>query len=66
VSSILFGLVLLLVYFVPTIVAWGRHRMTASVFVVNLFLGWTLIAWVVALAMAVSGTRRDDAERAYR
>ena len=42
-------------YFLPTIIAWGRRRMTAPVFVVNLFLGWTVIAWVIALAMAVSG-----------
>lgn len=42
-------------YFAPTIVAWTRGRMTAPIFVVNLFLGWTLIAWVILLALAVSG-----------
>ncbi|MDE3097400.1 MAG: superinfection immunity protein, partial [Chloroflexota bacterium] len=25
------------------------------VFVVNLFLGWTVLGWVVSLAMAASG-----------
>jgi hypothetical protein len=47
-------------YFFPSIVAGRRgHHNTTSVFVVNLFLGWTLIGWVVALAMAASAIRRD-------
>lgn len=53
--SFLVFLLLAAFYFLPTIVAWGRKRMTAPILVINLFLGWTLIAWVVALAMAVSG-----------
>jgi hypothetical protein len=40
-------------YFVPTIVAVVRKVTNqGSVAVINLFLGWTLIGWVVALAMA--------------
>jgi hypothetical protein len=40
-------------YFVPTIVAAARKVPNqGSVFVINLFLGWTVIGWVVALAMA--------------
>jgi len=49
------GAVLLLIalYFVPTIVAAVRHvTNTGSVIVINFFLGWTFIGWVVALAMA--------------
>jgi uncharacterized membrane protein YhaH (DUF805 family) len=42
-----------LLYFVPVIVAAIRRvRNLGSVAVVNFFLGWTLIGWVVALAMA--------------
>jgi Zn-dependent protease with chaperone function len=42
------------IYFLPALIAAGRKVPSAgSVFVVNLFLGWTLIGWVVALAMAV-------------
>jgi hypothetical protein len=45
-------------YFVPTIIAAARGIPNAlSVAVVNLFLGWTFLGWVVALAMAVSGIR---------
>lgn len=44
-------------YLAPTIVAFGReHHQKASILVVNLFLGWTLIGWVVAFAMAVGTT----------
>lgn len=42
-----------LVYFAPTIVAVARKVPNGgSVAVINLFLGWTLIGWVIALAMA--------------
>ena len=41
-------------YFIPTIVAMARKvTNTGSVFVINLLLGWTLVGWAVALAMAV-------------
>jgi len=40
-------------YFLPTIVAHARKVPNlGSVAVINTFLGWTLIGWVVALAMA--------------
>jgi hypothetical protein len=52
--SIVFALVLLIVYFMPWIVAMSRnHKNTAAVFVVYLFLGWTLIGWVVALVWSM-------------
>jgi hypothetical protein len=40
-------------YFLPMLAAIGGDRF-AAVFVVNLFLGWTLLGWVVALVIAVS------------
>lgn len=46
------------IYFIPSIVAWNRrYRNLASVVVINVFLGWTLIGWVVALAMAFGSNR---------
>jgi hypothetical protein len=48
------AVLLVLVYFVPAVVGWWRHvRHLGSVVVINVFLGWTIIGWVVALAMAV-------------
>ena len=41
-------------YWVPTIVAVVRKVPSkGSIIVINFFLGWTIIGWVVALAMAV-------------
>ena len=41
-------------YFLPTIIAVARKvNNQASVVLINFFLGWTLIGWVIALAMAL-------------
>jgi hypothetical protein len=46
-----FGLVM---YFLPSIVALARSkRDLAAIVLLNFFLGWTLIGWVVALVWAV-------------
>ena len=45
---------LVLLYFLPTLlVIRDKEKSRASIFVVNLFLGWTLVGWVVALAWAI-------------
>jgi Superinfection immunity protein/Protein of unknown function (DUF2510) len=42
-----------IVYFLPFIVGEARGvPHVGSIFVVNLFLGWTLVGWVAAMAMA--------------
>jgi hypothetical protein len=50
------GFLLLIVigmYFIPLIVAVVRKvPNVGSVAVINIFLGWTLVGWVVVLAMA--------------
>jgi hypothetical protein len=46
-------IVLIVVYFLPTMIGWNNKN-SGSVMVINLFLGWTFIGWVVALAMAMS------------
>ncbi|HEY5391970.1 MAG TPA: superinfection immunity protein [Hanamia sp.] len=35
-------------YFLPTIIGFKKKNATA-IFILNLFLGWTFIGWVVAL-----------------
>ncbi|KXU94149.1 hypothetical protein CR51_27125 [Caballeronia megalochromosomata] len=43
-------IVLLVLFFVPMIVAMCRkHRNAAPIFLVNMLLGWTCIGWLVAL-----------------
>lgn len=47
------------IYLFPSLVAWSRgHHNGASLFVVNLLLGWTLLGWVIAMAWSVSAVRR--------
>lgn len=48
------------VYFFPVFVAWGRdHPSRSGIGILNLFLGWTFVGWVVALVWAVSGPKVD-------
>lgn len=42
------------IYFIPTFVAVTRKvTNSGSVFVINLLLGWSIVGWAIALAMAV-------------
>ena len=51
-----------IVYFIPAFVAAFRGaRSTPSICVINFFLGWTLVGWVVALAMAVQSEYDPEA-----
>ncbi len=53
-STFLGVIVISLVYFFPAIVAMSKGQKDArSILVINLFLGWTAIGWVAALAWAV-------------
>lgn len=46
-----FGFVM---YFLPTIIAAVRSkRDVVSIAVLNIFLGWTLIGWIIALVWAL-------------
>ncbi|WP_078593752.1 superinfection immunity protein [Evansella clarkii] len=43
------------VYFAPSIVAYVRKKDNlAAILVLNIFLGWSLIGWVVALVWALT------------
>lgn len=57
--NVLFTLFVLAVmfclYFLPSFVARKKQKKnTGSIFVLNLFLGWTLVGWVIALAWAMA------------
>jgi hypothetical protein len=53
----MFSLLLLtLLYFLPAII--GRNKSDATgIFLLNLFLGWTLIGWVAAFLWACASDR---------
>jgi hypothetical protein len=43
-----------LMYFLPAIIAFARSKRDAvSILVLNFFLGWTAIGWVIALVWAL-------------
>jgi hypothetical protein len=45
--------IIILVYFFPSMVASRRgNRNTKAIYVLNLFLGWTELGWIVALVWA--------------
>jgi len=53
--AMLIGLGLL--YLMPAIIADKRKLVnTDSIVILNIFLGWTFVGWVVCLAMAASGS----------
>lgn len=50
------------IYFLPAIVAQSRHHTSSNgICVLNLFLGWTILGWIIALVWAFSGN--PEAER---
>lgn len=44
------------IYLVPALVG-AKNKNAKGVFLVNLFLGWMLIGWVIALYMAITGEK---------
>ena len=51
-------IIFLVPYFLPSIVAFSRGKdNAAAIFILNFFLGWTLIGWVVCLVWALSGNK---------
>ena len=53
-------IIALVIYFIPVIIACDRgHPQTYSIAVINIFLGWTFVGWVIALAMALSAVKKE-------
>ena len=50
--EIIFWLLGIIIYFVPSIAGY-RTKGANGIIVLNLFLGWTGIGWVIALIWAV-------------
>jgi hypothetical protein len=45
------------IYFLPSIIAVARHHHNAlAIFLLNLFLGWTMLGWVGSLVWSVTAT----------
>lgn len=57
----IFMLLILGGYFLPTIIAKSRRRPnTGAIFALNLFVGWTLVGWVIALVWALTEANKGQ------
>jgi hypothetical protein len=55
----LFALPFIGLYLTPTVfAAMRKHPNLAPIAIVNVFLGWTFVGWVAALAWSVAAFRR--------
>ena len=54
-DSLILAVLLVLVYFVPWLIATGRsHKNTGAIAALNLLLGWTLLGWIAALVWSLT------------
>ena len=49
----------LFVYFAPSSIAWWyRHHNRRAIYAANLFLGWTLVGWLLLIIWAFTAPRK--------
>jgi len=53
VAVLLILALILVVYFLPTLIAGTGHPHRFAIFLINLFFGWTLVIWVGCIVWAV-------------
>lgn len=59
--SLLAFLLAVAMYFLPAIIAHQRHHVSSgAILLINFFLGWSIIGWIVCLAWACSGNTRQQ------
>lgn len=47
--------VVFMLYWLPTIhAAYNSHHNTTAIFLLNIFLGWTVIGWIAAMVWAAT------------
>lgn len=59
-------LTLLALFFMPTIIAIARGRSPLGIFLLNFFLGWTIIGWCLAFIWSLTGGPRIQYVHVYR
>lgn len=65
ISSVTIFVVCAALYFVPGILAGIRHHKSqGAISVLNLFLGWTVVGWIVALIWASTGNVESNSPSA--
>lgn len=57
-NGLIIFIILLVVYFMPVIVAMMRnHRQTLAIFMTTLLLGWTVFGWIFAIIWACTTSK---------
>ncbi len=57
---LLFIIILAVVYFAPGMIASRRqHHNKGTIWVLNLFFGWTLLGWVLVFIWACTPVRKE-------
>ena len=56
-EALVIVIIVVCIYFIPSMVGQGREN-GVGVFVLNLFLGWSFVGWVVALVWATQGKKK--------
>ncbi len=52
-------IIALLIYFLPSVIVYNKNRRYFwLIFLLNLFLGWTILVWFVCLIMAFTNKQR--------
>ncbi len=55
-----YAILILILYFVPAVTAYeNKKKNRQAILVINIFLGWTFIGWIIALAMAVGKDKEN-------
>jgi len=57
IEKIMAGIVLLFVYFIPSIISWNKKN-SKFLLICNLFIGWTGIGWFISLLWALNINRQ--------
>ena len=70
VATVVLGMLALVaigLYFLPSIIATGRHAPHwLTVFLLNLRLGWSFVGWIAAMVMACHPHHRAHAHRVQK
>lgn len=60
--TLMFFAVLLALSFLPTLIAWQGGKKVLAVFLINLFFGWSILGWLVALILAICSEKKEVIE----
>ena len=53
-------LILITLYFIPSIIAIKkRHKDLSKILMINTFLGWTIVGWIISLVMVINKQKKE-------